>query len=40
MNISIVGSSSIRQKVYYAKELKDKVEAREEILEARLSGAP
>ena len=25
MNISIVGSSSIRQKVYYAKELKDKV---------------
>ena len=25
MNISIVGSSSIRQKVFYAKELKDKV---------------
>jgi multidrug efflux pump len=40
MNISIVGSSSIRQKVFYAKELKDKVEAREEILQARLSGAP
>ena len=40
MNISIVGSSSIRQKVFYAKELKDKVEAREEILHARLSGAP
>ena len=40
MNLSIVGSSSIRQKVFYAKELKDKVEAREEILQARLSGAP
>ena len=40
MNISIVGSSSIRQKVFYAKELKDKVEASEEILQARLSGAP
>lgn len=40
MNISIVGSSSIRQKVFYAKELKDQVEALEEILGANLSGAP
>ena len=40
MNISIVGSSSIRQKVFYAKELKDQVEAIEEILQANLAGAP
>ena len=40
MNISIVGSSSIRQKIFYAKELKDQVESLEEILEANLSGAP
>src|SRR6056300_1738471 len=40
MNISIVGSGSIRQKVFYAKELKDRVESLEEILQANLSGAP
>ena len=40
MNISIVGKSSIRQKVFYAKDLKDKIEGIEEILEANLSGAP
>ena len=40
MNISIIGNSSIRQKVFYAKELKDKVESLEEILQANLSGAP
>ena len=40
MNISIVGSSSVRQKVYYAKELKDQIEAIEEILNVRLTGAP
>ena len=40
MNISIIGNSSTRQKVFYAKELKDKVESLEEILQANLSGAP
>ena len=40
MNISIVGSSSVRQKVFYAKELKDSIEALEEILQANLAGAP
>ena len=40
MNISIIGNSSVRQKVFYAKELKDKVESLEEILQANLSGAP
>ena len=40
MNISIVGSSSVRQKVFYAKELKDRTESIEEILQARLTGAP
>jgi multidrug efflux pump len=40
MNISIIGNGSIRQKVFYAKELKDKVETLEEILQANLSGAP
>ncbi len=38
MNISIVGSSSIRQKIFYAKELKDQVESLEEILEANPYG--
>ena len=40
MNISITGQGSLRQKVFYAKELKDKVESLEEILKANLSGAP
>ena len=40
MNISIIGNGSIRQKVFYAKELKDKVETLDEILQANLSGAP
>ena len=40
MNISIVGGSSVRQKVFYAKELKDKIEPIEQILEIRVTGAP
>ena len=40
MNISIVGGSSVRQKVFYAKELKDKIEPIEQILEVRVTGAP
>ena len=40
MNISIVGSSSIRQKVFYGRELKDQVEGIEEVLRANLAGAP
>ena len=40
MNISIVGGSSVRQKVFHAKELKDKIEPIEQILEVRVTGAP
>ncbi len=40
MNISIVGGKSIRQKVFYARELKDKIEPIEQILEVRMTGAP
>ena len=40
MNISIIGGSSVRQKVFYAKELKDKIEPIEQILEIRVTGAP
>ena len=40
MNISVVGSGSIRQKVFYARDLKDKIEALEEILQAEMAGAP
>ena len=40
MNISIVGGTSVRQKVFYARELKDKIEPIEQILEVRLTGAP
>ena len=40
MNISIVGGSSVRQKVFYARELKDRIEPIEQILEVRTSGAP
>ena len=40
MNISIVGGSSVRQKVFYARELKDLIEPIEQILEVRTSGAP
>ena len=40
MNISIVGGSSVRQKVFYARELKDRIEPIEQILEVRMTGAP
>ena len=40
MNISIVGGSSVRQKVFYARELKDLIEPIEQILEVRMTGAP
>ena len=40
MNISVVGGTSVRQKVFYARELKDKIEPIEQILEVRLTGAP
>ena len=40
MNISIVGASSIRQKVFYSRELKDRIESLEEILQAEMAGAP
>ena len=40
MNISIVGGTSVRQKVFYAREVKDKIEPIEQILEVRLTGAP
>ena len=40
MNISIVGGSSVRQKVFYARELKDRIEPIEQILDVRMTGAP
>ena len=40
MNISIVGGQSIRQKVFYARELKDRIEPIEQILEVNMTGAP
>jgi len=40
MNISIVGGSSVRQKVFYSRELKDKIEPIEQILQVTMTGAP
>ena len=40
MNISIVGGKSVRQKVFYARELKDRIEPIEQILEVNMTGAP
>ena len=40
MNLSIVGNGSLRQKVFHARELKERIESLEEILGANLSGAP
>ena len=40
MNISVVGGSSVRQKVFYARDLKDRIEPVEQILEVRMTGAP
>ena len=40
MNLSLVGSASLRQKVFIARELQDKLEAISEVLGADLEGAP
>jgi len=40
MNLSILGSASMRQKVFIARELQDKLEAIKEVLGADLRGAP
>jgi multidrug efflux pump len=40
MNISLVGSVSLRQKVFIARELQDRLEAISEVLSADLEGAP
>ncbi|MFL2699717.1 MAG: efflux RND transporter permease subunit, partial [SAR86 cluster bacterium] len=40
MNLSVIGKSSLRQKVFYARELKDKIEAIEEVLETEVIGSP
>ena len=40
MNLSLVGSTSLRQKVFIARELQDRLEAISEVLSADLEGAP
>ena len=40
MNLSLVGSASMRQKVFIARELQDRLEAISEVLAADLEGAP
>ena len=40
MNLSLVGSASMRQKVFIARELQDRLEAISEVLGADLIGAP
>ena len=40
MNLSLLGSASMRQKVFIARELQDKLEAISEVLGADLRGAP
>ena len=40
MNLSLLGSASMRQKVFIARELQDKLEAIGEVLGADLRGAP
>jgi len=40
MNISLVGPISLRQKVFIARELQDRLEAISEVLSADLQGAP
>ena len=39
MNLSIIGASSLRQKVFYARELKDRLEKIEEVLETEVIGS-
>ena len=40
MNLSVIGASSLRQKVFYARELKDRLEKIEEVLETEVIGSP
>jgi len=40
MNLSLIGSASLRQKVFIARELQDRLEAVNEVLAADLEGAP
>ena len=40
MNVSVVGDGLLRQKVFYARELQDKIEAIDQVLTTELSGAP
>ena len=40
MNLSLIGSASLRQKVFIARELQDRLEAINEVLAADLEGAP
>ena len=40
MNVSVVGDGLLRQKVFYARELQDRIEAVDQVLTTRLSGAP
>ena len=40
MSLSVIGTSSLRQKVYFARELKDRIEKIEEVLETEVIGSP
>ena len=40
MNLSLIGSASLRQKVFIARELQDKLESISEVLAADLEGVP
>ena len=40
MSLSIIGTSSLRQKVFFARELKDRIEKIEEVLETEVIGSP
>ena len=40
MSLSIIGTSSLRQKVFFARELKDRIEKIEEVLETDVIGSP
>tara|TARA_B100000029_G_scaffold516825_1_gene635438 strand:+ start:19637 stop:22762 length:3126 start_codon:yes stop_codon:yes gene_type:complete len=40
MNLSIMGTGSLRQKIFFARELQDRIEGVDEILDVDISGAP
>ncbi len=40
MSLSVIGTSSLRQKVFFARELKDRIEKIEEVLETEVIGSP